>query len=107
MDERDARSQPEGERALWCLDSVTPAELAQLRQAFARSPELRAELENCVLSQLPPAIREQFVVAFANRLAETPRPPMAVLPALADAVHAITPREWRSPRSRDPGSEEE
>lgn len=104
MNEREPQSEPEAERALWCLNSLTPPERAQLRQAFTRSPELREEVENCVLSRLPPAIREQFVIAFANRLADAVRPPMAVPPALMDAVHAERPREWRLPRRRDPGS---
>jgi hypothetical protein len=103
MSERGDRSEPEGEEALWCLDLLTAAERAQLRHAFRRSPELREELEEAVLYQLPPAIREQFVVAFANRLADAPRPPMAVLPALIDAVYAVRPRQWHGPDSRGRG----
>jgi len=107
MNEREARSAAEGGRALWCLDSVTPAELARLRRAFGRSPELRTDLEQTVLTQLSRAIGEQFVVAFAIRHAGVPHPPMAVLPALIGAMHALLPRERRSPPRRASGSSKE
>jgi hypothetical protein len=106
MSERGDRSGPDEEGALWCLDLLTAAERAQLRRVFRRSPELRSELEEAILFTLPPAIREQFVVAFANRLADAPRPPMAVIPALIDAAHAVRRREWRGPDQRDQGSGE-
>lgn len=64
---------------------------------------LRVDLEQAVLPELPSAIREQFVIAFANRLADAARPSLAVLPALVDAARAVRPADQRPGARGDDG----
>lgn len=67
------------------MSGLTREESAVLEAAFKRDPEFRRDLEPLV-EQLSGESRLRFARRLAGRLADSPRPRSALLPALADVM---------------------